>query len=351
MRPAEVVRTIKNMMKINRPLYLWGPPGLGKSAVVKQAAQEMDCSLIDVRAVLLDPVDLRGVPHIKTITATINGQERTYDQTQWCAPDFLPVKGKGILFLDELAQAMPAVQAALLQLTLDRCIANYSMPDEWYIVAASNRTQDKAGTHKLISPLKNRFIHVNMEVSHDDWLQWALDNGIHYMVRSFIQFKKGMLMSFDPSSNNNAFPSPRSWQFASDIMHHFPDTGERMEVLQGTVGEGAAAEFCGYIQNFGKLPDLDRLLADPKKSDIPKDDAIRYALVGALSDKILRAMKELSGVKRETIINNGFTVADLLPAEFSILLVRDMLSSNRSLVTHPKAKKWIESHRRLLCVK
>src|ERR1700722_18655202 len=141
MKPTDVVAALNGLLPTKRPIYLWGPPGVGKSSIVAQAAKALSLRLVDVRATLLDPVDLRGVPRI---TGTV---------TQWCPPIFLPTDGAGVLFLDELAQAPPLVQSACLQLVLDRRIGEYELPPDWVVVASSNRAEDRAGTHRLISPL------------------------------------------------------------------------------------------------------------------------------------------------------------------------------------------------------
>ena len=203
MRPSDVVQTVSALLPTRRPVYLWGPPGVGKSSVVKQVAQSMNLGLVDVRATLLDPVDLRGLPRL------------TKDSAVWCPPAFLPRGGDGILFLDELAQAPPLVQAACLQLVLDRRLGEYELPDGWNVVAASNRAEDRAGTHRLISPLLNRFVHVDLEVSVEDWQTWAVSVQILAEVRAFIRFRPALLFQFDAASQPRAMVPPT--QLATDV--------------------------------------------------------------------------------------------------------------------------------------
>jgi MoxR-like ATPase len=154
--------SLASLLPTRRPVYLWGPPGVGKSGVVRQIARRASIDVLDVRAVLLDPVDLRGLLGIEG------------DRALWCPPAFLPTDAEGVLFLDELAQAPPLVPAACLQLTLDRRVGEYLLPGGWSVVAASNRQEDLACAHCLISPLLNRFVHLDLEVSHDDWQDWAV---------------------------------------------------------------------------------------------------------------------------------------------------------------------------------
>ena len=184
MRPSDVSKALAALVPTRRPVYLWGPPGVGKSSLVRQAAERLGLGLVDVRATLLDPVDLRGLPRLDG------------DRAAWLPPAFLPRAGDGVLFLDELAQAAPLVQAACLQLTLDRKVGEYDLPAGWTVVAASNRSEDRAGTHRLISPLLNRFVHLDLDVSADDWQQWAVPAGVAPEVRGFLRYRPALLYQF-----------------------------------------------------------------------------------------------------------------------------------------------------------
>jgi MoxR-like ATPase len=162
MKPLRIIENLKSLIEIQQPVFVLGPPGIGKSQVVAQVARQEGLALIDVRAVLLDPVDLRGLPHI-------DEQHRAC----WCPPDFLPQVGSGILFLDELNAAPPLVQAACYQLVLDLRLGEYQLPESWSIVAADNRETDRAVTHRMPSALANRFVHLNFDVDVEQWLVWA----------------------------------------------------------------------------------------------------------------------------------------------------------------------------------
>ena len=153
MTSAQIITTLHTLLTIKQPVFLWGAPGVGKSQVVAQVAEERNLALRDIRAVLLDPVDLRGLPRITAEGLSV-----------WCPPGFLPGANdpeEGILFLDELNAAPPLVQAACYQLILDRRIGEYKLPDGWSIIAAGNREKDKAVTHRMPSALANRMVHLD----------------------------------------------------------------------------------------------------------------------------------------------------------------------------------------------
>jgi hypothetical protein len=323
MSPKDIAEALKNLIPTRMPLYLWGAPGCGKSSCVRQAAAGLGIGLVDVRATLLDAVDLRGIPKVEG------------DVVKWCPPNFLPGTGAGVLFLDELAQSAPLVQASLLQLTLDRRIGEYQLPDGWTVIAASNRAEDRAGTHRLISPLLNRFLHLDMEVSGDDWQEWAAATGVAPEVRAFLRFKPQLLFQFDPTANPKAFPTPRSWEFVSKVLPATP--GHLLNrVVAGCVGEGPAAEFYGFLRLYQSLPDVDAVLASPATSAVPKEPAVLCSLVGALVEKV-RADKSRAG--------NFVKYALRLPDEFGMLALRDVLAVDKRLITDPNVGRWVADAR------
>jgi hypothetical protein len=323
MRPSDVTAALTALVPTKRPVYLWGPPGIGKSSVVRRAATTLELELVDVRATLLDPVDLRGLPRLDG------------DSAVWCPPAFLPRSGSGILFLDELAQAPPLVQAACFQLVLDRRLGEYTLPDGWSVVAASNRAEDRAGAHRVLSPLMNRFVHLDLEVSADDWQDWDVTAGIVPEVRAFLRFRPGLLFQFDPSANPRAFPTPRSWQFVSDVLAKTP-AGLVHRVVAGCVGDGPAAEFVGFLELYRELPDLDAVLRAPETAPVPREPAVLYALVGALVEACKSDRAPIANVVK---------YATRLPDEFALLTVRDAAAVNPKVVALPAVQSWIAKAR------
>jgi hypothetical protein len=323
-KPTEVSLALESLLPTRRPLYLWGPPGVGKSSVVRQAAEKAVLEVLDLRAVLLDPVDLRGLPRIEDGIAL------------WCPPAFLPKDGAGVLFLDELAQAPPLVQAACLQLCLDRRVGEYQLPEGWGIIAASNRQEDRAGAHRLISPLLNRFVHLDLEVSHEDWQAWAVGAGIAPEVRSFLRYRPALLFQFDPMSNQRSFPTPRSWSFVSEVLPRTPS--ELLHpVVTGCVGEGPSAEFVGFVRICKDLPDLDQVLRQPTTTTVPQQPAVLYALVGALVEKCRQA--------DQATLSAFVQYGTRLPDEFGVLAMRDVLAINPKLISLPAAQTWLTKAR------
>lgn len=326
MKPTDVTLALDTLVQTGLPGFLWGSPGIGKSDLVRQTAERHGLQLIDVRAVLLDPVDLRGLPRI-------NGDNKAH----WCAPDFLPTAGAGILFLDELNAAPPLVQAACYQLVLDRKLGEYSLPADWRIVAAGNRETDRAVTSRMPSALANRFIHISVDTDLQDWVSWALSAGIQTEVIAFLRFRPGLLHAFDPARNDKAFPTPRSWAFVSSILAGNPAEAIRHELLSGTVGEGAATEFVAFLRICHSLPSPDAVLMNPGTAEVPTDPATLYALTGALARKA-----------SANTMDSLMTYAGRMPAEFSVLLVKDILRSDPQLANTRAYIDWAANHAEVL---
>jgi MoxR-like ATPase len=285
----------------NIPVFLWGAPGVGKSDTVRTLADQMKLPLFDVRATLLDPVDLRGVPHVA------NGK------TQWAAPGFLPDENRdgpaGILFLDELNAAPPSVQVACYQLVLDRRVGEYDLPDGWRIIAAGNRQSDRAAAQRMPTALANRFAHIDIEPDLDAWCAWAAKTDLNPLVAAFIRFRPELLHDMR-GADLRAFPTPRAWAQVSRIAN-VPE-GVRFALVAGLVGEAAAAEFEGFVRIWQSLPPINTVLADPQGAPVPSDPATLYAITAALSRKVDRST-----------FGAALVYASRIPREFAIVLAVD----------------------------
>jgi len=333
MRPSAVSKTLNYLIDAQQPGMLWGPPGVGKSSVIRQVATARGIGLIDLRLSQLDAVDLRGIP---SVLAT--------GKTHWNQPTFLPTEGEGILFLDEINLGAPSVMAAGYQLVLDRKLGDYELPPGWIVLAAGNRTQDRTNVQQMSTALKNRFVHLDYEVNLDDWCDWALRNGVHVSVLSFIRFRPTMLNMFDAPLKSddadkrrqaqamkdaNAFATPRSWEFMSKMVTQQPDPEVEYDLFCGTVGEGAAAEFMGYLKYYRDLPNLDALLMNPSKTNVPSEPATLYALSTGLAAKAT-----------DDNFDRVVQYALRMPQEFQVLLMKDAVTRSESLTNTKAFNEW-----------
>ena len=289
MGPKAAKRAIAFAIKMKRPTFLWGPPGIGKSDLVSQIGADTSREVIDVRLALWEPTDIKGIPYY---SANDNAMV-------WAPPAELPTDpaSKAILFLDELNSAPPAVQAAAYQLILNRKVGTYVLPEGVDIVAAGNRDGDKGVTFRMPAPLANRFVHLEMKVEFEDWLDWATLNRIHEEVVGYVGFAKQDLYDYDPKSPSKSFATPRSWSFVSDMVYDDEiDTETLTNLVSGAVGDGLAVKFMAHRKIASKLPKADDIL-DGKVKDLDiKEISAMYSLTVSLCYELKdRADKKVQG--------------------------------------------------------
>ena len=353
-----------------QPIFMWGPPGVGKSATPRGICEDMKIGFVDNRPPLRDPTDYRGIPAVVD------------EMAKWLPPSDLPtahfcmecktilhkhqleatdgakigadgkwtgvkckccgstdITSRGIMIADELSSAPPMTQAALYQLILDREIGEYKLPPGWYLIAAGNRIEDRAVAYRTSTALLNRFTHVEYDVNIDDWIDWALNEGaIDANIIGFLKFRGGdLLFKFDPASSDRAFPTPRSWEMASKSIRFIRKRDILAETLEGTIGKGATAEFISFLKVQTELPDLAPILAGTSKYVPPNNRMdLKYAIVSAL---VTRAQPKQH-------YDNLIKYSAALPEEFNVLLVTMMVSRDKQTVAaSPSFPQWARDHK------
>ena len=330
MKPSLAKIAIETAIKADKPLFIWGSPGVGKSSIVREIAEAHHAKLFDVRALLLEPVDLRGLPHIE------NGV------TKWSSPVFLPAedeKEESILFLDELNAADQSTQAACYQLVLDRKVGEHKLPKNCRIIAAGNNANDRARVQKMPSALANRLIHIDLETDTNDWIAWGIKNGIKTEILAFIMFRPDLLFSFDPKTDARAFATPRSWETASRILDALPsglseDKAVLNAMLRGALGEGAATELTAFLEVFADLPSPHECLLNPEAARLPETPSGKYAICGSLSQFVTTQNAE-----------NFFKYVERMDKEFQTLSIKlatwknPVLCNSRSFINWASANQ------------
>ena len=276
LRPSELAETLRLMIEAKEPCMVWGPPGTAKSDIAGQVAAGAGRDYRDVRALLLDPIDLRGIPWIDE-----------NKRTRWASPDFLPPEtdtGLSLINLEELPSAVPMVQAALYQLVLDRKIGEYTLPDGASVIACGNRVNDRGLSHRMLAPLASRFIHIDIRVDPADWHAWAIQNGIAPEVAFFIQWRPELLHKFPPQHNENAFACPRTWHKVSNVVNQRADLSPSVEraIFRGAVGQGPATEFAAFLKTWRELPHPQDIIDDPENARVPYNISTLMVLCGSL---------------------------------------------------------------------
>lgn len=306
-RPRDVKTLVIRCMKVRRPAMIWGPPGIGKSDLIADIAAMQDRPVIDMRLLLLEPTDIKGIPYFDQETKTMKWAqpadlpqhitERHIADAQKLADAHpagsiekvdaeakvsqlksLKAFENAVLFLDEINAAPPSVQAAAYQLILNRRVGEYRLPDGVSMVCAGNRDSDKGVTYRMPSPLANRLVHIEMTANFEDWQTWALNSNIHADVVGFLSHHKQKLFMFDPKSPDKAFATPRSWMFVSQLITDDLPESLNSSLVAGTVGEGLAVEFAAHRRVSAKMPKPELILTGQITDLNVKDISAMYSL-------------------------------------------------------------------------
>ena len=337
---------LQQCFKTKRPVFLWGPPGIGKSELVANMAEEMQGHMIDLRLGQMDPTDIRGIPFY-------NKEANVMD---WAPPIELPTEELAsqypviVLFLDEMNSAAPSVQSAAYQLILNRRVGKYKLPDNVVMVAAGNREGDKGVTYKMPSPLANRFVHLEMRPDFDAWQRWAVQNNIHKDVVGYVSFAKQDLFDFDPKSSSRAFATPRSWTFVSQLLESDLPTNIETDLVAGTVGDGTAVKFMAHRKVAGQMPNprdiLDGKVKELKVKEISAMYSLTVSMCYELKDLNTKKEKISSDEWHEKVDNFFKFMMENFTTELTVMGARVALTVYNLPFVPNKLKTFDEFHKR-----
>lgn len=304
---TDAMDVIRSAMKIKRikkdKIFLWGLPGIGKSAAIAQLVEEENERLlkitpkdelfanrdgkyvafdfVDIRLSLKDATDISGLPTFYTDTT---GKKRT----EWALPDEFPTNPnwKGIIFLDEFNLAQPLVMNACYQLVEDRRIGTYKLPDGAIIIAAGNGDNCKAFNTELPDAMKDRFTHINIAVDFNAWSVWAIKNNINQNIITFLKTQRPELFYDKQTMGNgeNVFATPRSWEVVSQILELEGEVQENTlkNHINGRIGVEAGTIFWNYLQKSKKLPSFEDILNNKVKMPEDELDVFYSCVIGCL---------------------------------------------------------------------
>ena len=327
-------------------VMLWGPPGIGKSQLVKQLAHKLgkatnkQVNVTDVRLILFNPVDLRGIP-------TSNADKTL---SVWLKPKIFDMdtsdKVLNILFLDEISAAPQSVQAAAYQITLDRVIGEHKLPDNCLVVAAGNRITDRSVAYKMPRALSNRLLHIEIVPDFSSWQEWAIRSGINDKVIGFLSFKQNYLNEEEITNDDLAFPTPRSWEMVSNILNNISlDMKFAYPLISGLVGSGIASEFKSWTKIYGDLPKIDSIF-DGKETHVPKGTDQLYALTSSM----ISHARECKGQMKK--IENSIEYALRMPPDFACVLLKGYQDIDeefaKKLLQVPAFVRWMNTRGKLL---
>lgn len=291
--PKNALVGIKHCLSTGLIPYICSKPGVGKSSLVRQAAEDIakqqdkafyifngnsmhpkhqidsDFGFIDLRANMMTTMDLYGLP-------TFTDDKQAY---MFARPDMIPEHGQGIIFVDELPQATQSTMGGFSEAFLDHRIGKHVIPEGWKFAAAGNRMKDRADAHKIPTHIKDRMNELQLEFSLEDWVEWATLKSLHPATITFAKFRPNLMDSFDPSLDINC--TPRSVESSS--LHIDAPTSVRWPLLAGCIGEGPANEMEAILRIFKDLPDPDYIKENPGKAPVPEKLDVLYAITTMLA--------------------------------------------------------------------
>ena len=327
-------------------VMLWGPPGVGKSQAVRQIASEITertgkrVEVTDVRLLLFNPIDLRGIP-------TSDADKKF---AIWLRPQIFDMDESSdvvnILFLDEISAAPQSVQAAAYQITLDKTVGEHKLPDNCIVIAAGNRTTDRSVAYKMPKALANRLMHIEVESTFSAWREWAVKAGVNPKVIGFLSFRQDYLMKFDSGNDDTAFPTPRSWEMVSRLLNGVDDDIDKMyPLIAGIVGSGVAIELRTWDKIYDKLPSVEKIFAG-EDVQVPSAPDAMYALTSSMTAYAREHMDDTDAIA------NSIRFADKLPPDFGVILLKDYMylspDYKHTLMTIPEFKRWMQTRGGLL---
>ncbi len=341
-------KVINNNMPVKTlpSVMLWGAPGVGKSQAIRQIAKIIQDNtgkrtvVTDVRLLLFNPIDLRGIPTAnadKTLAIWLKPQIFQMDDGE----DVI-----NILFLDEISAAPQSVQAAAYQITLDRVVGEHKLPENCIVIAAGNRITDKSVAFKMPKALANRLLHIEVNGSFASWKEWAIEKGINGKVVGFLTFRPSYLMMFDSSSEDLAFPTPRSWEMVSNILNSVCDDVDKMyPFISGLIGKGVATEFRTWAKIYNQLPHIEDIFKG-KNPPLPNGTDAMYALISSMTEYAHKYKDNMA------LIANSIRYADRMPPDFSTVLLKDYMYIEKDyktkLISVPEFANWLKTKGRLL---
>ena len=308
----------KVLLKSFPSVMLWGAPGVGKSQGIRQVAKRIAdktgkrVEITDVRLLLFNPVDLRGIPTAnedKTLAIWLKPQIFQMDDSE----DVV-----NILFLDEISAAPQSVQAAAYQITLDRTVGEHKLPDNCIVIAAGNRVTDRSVAYTMPKALANRLCHIEIVGDNKSWHQWAVGAGINAIVLGFLDYNPSMLMQFDSVTDGLAFPTPRSWEMVSNILNYVSDDiGQVFPLISGCVGEAAAYELRTWSEVYSRIPKVEAIF-EGKESGVPSRPEILFAISSYI-------VNYAYSHNSDSELKNAVSYASRLPVEFRNRIFADLL--------------------------
>ena len=315
MKPRDLKAVLIKTIQAKKPVLIYGPPGVGKTDIITQVVAELGQELIIFLPSISEPIDYKGLPTYNSETDI--ARFVPFDVLN----DLVTATSPTVVFVDDFGQANQSVQAALMNLFRARRIGDQQISDHVTFVLATNDKSHHAGVGGILEPIKSRMLSlIELTVSLEDWIQWALINNLDSSLIGFMRLRGHELLSkFKPTTGLTNSPSPRAQEAVSDIIKMEFNRDIEFELISGAAGEGYATEIRGFLTLFRNLVSPEEILHDPENIDIPDNNPmVLYAYCSSLAS-----------VASPENMDKIAQFAVRLPIEFQVKLIQyDCLSAN-----------------------
>jgi hypothetical protein len=312
MKLSQAMEVLTSAIEAGVPVFLWGPPGIGKTDGLDQVSAATGRPLVTMIASQSDPTDTKGLLHF--------GKDST--ECEWLRPSDLPKEPNTIWFWDEFNTAPIPVRNSLLNGITKGRVGTHKLPAGTVIVAAGNRETDGAYVSRLSKPMESRFLHLEITPDLDDWTKWATSNNVLPDIVAFVRWRPQHLFTSDPAKVERGFPCPRTWSMLSRLLTRGVSLSLEFAAVEGLVGSGPASEFMAFRRMFGSLPNLDKILKNPDSHDPSgeKQD-VQIAIATGLARRVTKATAD-----------NFLRYTKKLLPEYGVMAVMDAIRANSDSV-------------------
>lgn len=307
-----------------RPVFMWGPPGIGKSALAQRFASAVGMECVSLLGSQLAPEDLLGIPKIDG------------ECSRFYPPANIVRQQPFVLFLDELNASSHEIQKAFYSLILDQRVGEYRLPQGTVVIGAGNRAKDAAIVKPMPSALINRLVHIHLRADHRQWLHWAINEGaIHPWVVEYIQLRPDHLWSEAPK-HEEAFSTPRSWHMVSDALHSFGDpiSDSMVEALvYGLLSPAHAAHFKAFLKQVHQKHTLHAIIkGDAYWPTGPQDRDVLYFLAQSFRAHLCKELPPDEASVRSAHQQLGIRAKDMLRdlARISIEIAQSVMGEDEA---------------------
>lgn len=329
--PRQVRKLATDVMEAGLVPFVRGSPGVGKSSIFRSIARDFRLEMIDHRVSTSAPEDFTGLPEF--VTRPDGTRVARFSPFG----DLFPIVGTQVpedkdgwlLFLDEFNSGTKMVQAAAYKLILDRMTGLHHLHPNVAIALAGNLDTDRAITNSLSTAMQSRVVHIELEVSHQEWLEdVALKERYDDRVIAFLGFAEKHLMDFRPDHDEKTFCCPRTWEFMNRLVKDKPVTPDKTALYAGTITSGVAAEFVAFCQLKDELVTIKQVLADPEGADVPQEAQRKWIVTTHLMSKVT-----------DENFGDLCTYVNRMDLSFRVLFFRGVMVQHPELRSHPQFSK------------